>query len=290
MKRNISGLCIALIVLFSACDNTPPYVMLDSGLKYRILDDKGADKPRMGDVIFMDMAHYLGDSLIYRTDEGGFFINPNIGAPPEIKEVLNLTGEGDSIQIQMSLGKYASFTGLPISPRMDTTQVVTWNIRVTEIENESTVLERNRIAQTKADKDLIEEFVVNNNLEAQQTEEGLYYVTLEEGNGTFPYSGDEVFLKYSMSLLDGTLIDTSSEELARENDMFNPNRVYGPRSFILGDREILKGWNIGIPKFRKGGKGKLLIPSALAYGTQGYGSQIGPNTVIVFDVELVDIK
>ncbi|MBO3699385.1 FKBP-type peptidyl-prolyl cis-trans isomerase [Roseivirga sp. E12] len=290
MKRSVFTLLVSLLVLVVACDQTPPYVVLESGLKYRLLDDKGADKPKMGDVIFMDMAHYLGDSLIFQTDEGGFFINPNIGAPPAIREVLNLTGEGDSLQIQMSLGEYASFTGLPISPRMDTTQLVTWNIRVTEIENESTVLERNRVAQAKRDKELIEAFVVNNNLEASTTEEGVYYVSLQEGNGVFPKNGDEVFLKYSMSLLDGTLIDTSSEAIARENDMFNPNRVYGPRSFVLGDREILQGWNIGIPKFSKGGKGRLLIPSYLAYGTSGFGSQIGPNTVIVFDVELVDIK
>ncbi|OEK03196.1 hypothetical protein BFP97_17440 [Roseivirga sp. 4D4] len=290
MKRNICVFLVALFVLIVGCDQTPPYVMLDSGLKYRLLDDKGADKPRMGDVMFMDMAHYLGDSLIFQTEEGGFFINPNIGAPPEIREVLNLTGEGDSLQIEMSLGDYARFTGLPISPRMDTTQSVTWNIRVTEIENESTVIERNRLAQAKTDKELIEAFIVNNNLEASSTEEGLYYVTLESGNGVFPKDGDEVFLKYSMSLLDGTLIDTSSEVIARENDLFNPNRIYGPRSFVLGDREILRGWNIGMPKFSKGAKGTLLIPSDLAYGTSGFGSQIGPNTVIVFDVELVDIK
>lgn len=290
MRKPILVLWIAIMVLFSACDKAPPYVVMDSGIQYRLVDDNGADKPRMGDVIVMDMAHYLGDSLIYQTEKEGFIINPNIGAPPEIRDVLNLTGEGDSLQIQMTLGKYASFTGLPISPRMDTTQLVTWNIRVTEIENESTVLERNRKAQAQTDRELIEAFVVNNNLEAQTTDEGLYYVILQEGNNVFPKNGDEVFLEYSMSLLDGTLIDTSSEKLARENDMFNPNRTYGSRSFILGDKEILEGWNIGMPKLSKGAKGKLLIPSELAYGPSGYGSQIGPNTVIVFDVELVDIK
>ncbi len=290
MKRNILISCVALIILFIACDQAPPYVVMESGLRYRLVDDKGSDKPRMGDVIVMDMAHYLGDSVIYQTEESGFIINPNIGAPPEIRDLLNLAGEGDSLQIQMTLGKYASFTGLPISPLMDTTQLVTWNIRVKAIENESTLLERNKKAQAKTDKELIEAFVVNNNLEAQTTDEGLYYVVLQQGNGVSPKSGDEVFLEYSMSLLDGTLIDTSSEALARESDMFNPNRVYGARSFILGDKEILEGWTIGMPKFSKGAKGKLLIPSALAYGPSGYGSQIGPNTVIVFELELVDIK
>lgn len=290
MKRNTLFLWIALAVFFSACEQAPPYIVMDSGLQYRLVDDLGADKPTMGDVILMDMSHSLGDSIIYQTDEIGFIINPNIGAPPEIRDILNLTGEGDSLQIQMTLGKYANFTGLPISPLMDTTQLVTWNIRVKEIENESTVLERNRKAQSQTDKELIEAFVVNNNLEVQTTDEGLYYVILQKGDNVFAKSGDEVFLEYSMSLLDGTLIDTSSEELARANDMFNPNRVYGARSFILGDKEILQGWNIGLPKFSKGGKGKLLIPSVLAYGPSGYGSQIGPNTVIVFDLELVDVK
>ncbi len=290
MKKPILLLWLGIFTLMISCDQSPEFLTMTSGLKYRVVDDKGAEKPRMGDVIFMNMSHYLGDSMIYNTTDDGFFLNPNIGAPPDVREILNLAGEGDSIQIQMSLGRYAAFTRLPISPRMDTTQLVTWNIRVTEIENESTVLERNRIAQSQTDKELIEAFIVKNNLEAQVTDEGVYYVILKEGNGVYPKEGSEVFLEYSMSLLDGTLIDTSSEERARTNEMFNPNRVYGPRSLTIGDREILRGWNIGIPKFSKGGKGKLLIPSYLAYGPSGYGSQIGPNTVIVFDVEVVDLK
>jgi FKBP-type peptidyl-prolyl cis-trans isomerase FkpA len=51
---------------------------------------------------------------------------------------------------------------------------------------------------------------------------------------------------------------------------------------------VIEGWTEGIPYFKEGGSGKLLVPSALAYGRQGSGS-IAPNTVLIFDVELIDV-
>jgi FKBP-type peptidyl-prolyl cis-trans isomerase FkpA len=52
---------------------------------------------------------------------------------------------------------------------------------------------------------------------------------------------------------------------------------------------VIQGWQEGIPYFKKGGKGKLLIPSALGYGTQGT-SGISPNSVLIFDINLLDVK
>lgn len=286
--RNIMWVLVAFV--FFGCNQTPEFVELESGFSYRILEDQGGDKLENGDMMIMDMDHYLGDSVIFESNrESGYFLNPNTGAPPQLRDVLVLCKEGDSAQIQMSLGKYASLMRLPLSPDMDTSALVTWNIRVNEIENESTILERLKNERLAEDRELIEDYLVNNNLEAQSTDDGLYYIISQQGNGEFPEVGNTVYVKYVLRLTDGTLIDTSYEELAKENDLYNPQRTYGPLSFELGSRGIIPGWNMGIPKFSKGGKGTILVPSVHGYGARSNGA-IPPNSVLIFDIEVTDFK
>lgn len=290
MKGYRSLLCVLVLVVSFGCDTTPKFTQLESGLSYRVVDNTGGEKPKNGDMMIMDMDHYLGDSAIFVSNrETGYFLNPNTGAPPQLRDALVMCGEGDSIQIQMSLGEYAGLMRLPLSPDMDTTELVTWNIRVNEIENESTILERLRNEQLAKDRDLIDTYLVNNNLEAQATEDGVYYIISKQGNGKFPEVGNRVFVDYKLELLDGTLIDTSDEELAKENNLYDPQRKYGPISFELGGRGIIPGWNMGIPKFSKGGGGKLFIPSIYGYGARDNGT-IPPNSVLIFDVEVTDFK
>ncbi|MCK5103577.1 MAG: FKBP-type peptidyl-prolyl cis-trans isomerase, partial [Cyclobacteriaceae bacterium] len=78
-------------------------------------------------------------------------------------------------------------------------------------------------------------------------------------------------------LLDGTKFDSSLDR----NQPFD---------FKIGVGGVIMGWDIGIPLLKKGGKGTLYIPSPLAYGEQGAGGIIKPNSVLKFDVELIDIE
>lgn len=290
MKKYIGIVWLVLIGFAFSCEQEAEFVQLESGLKFRYVDQQEGNKPRVGDVMKVEMSHYLGDSLIFESELGGIFINPNAGAPPNLSEALNMCGNGDSVQIQMSLGEYGVLTRLPLSPGMDTTQVVTWNIRVTEVDNESTILAKMKEEQSEVEEKLIKEFIVNNNYEAESTDEGVYYVTLIEGNGKYPIAGNEVSVNYTVRRLDGFLVDTSSEELARANDLYSERRTYAPYTFTLGAEGTIQGWNIGIPKFSKGGGGRLLVPSEFGYGPRGSGPEVPPNTVLVFDIELVDFK
>ena len=83
---------------------------------------------------------------------------------------------------------------------------------------------------------------------------------------------DKVTVHYHGTLLDGTVFDSSVERGE-------------PISFSLG--QVIPGWQEGIPYLKKGGKGKLIIPSHLAYGGRRAG-KIPPFSVLVFEVELID--
>ena len=285
--KNIMWALALIVIALLGCKQPPEFVQLDSGFSYRILDNKGGDKPQEGDLMKMNMNHLLGDSVIFESDF--VIINPNTQVPPELRDVFVLCGKGDSVQIQMNLKQYTGLTGMPLTPDMDSTQLITWNIRVDEVENEATLMDRLKKEQLDKDKVLIEKYIADNNLVAESTDDGVYYVTTKAGNGEYPQEGNEVFVNYTLRLLDSTLVDTSYEDLAKEQNLYNPQRTYGPLSFQLGGGGIIPGWNMGIPKFSKGGKGTLLIPSVHAYGNRS-SPAIPANSVLIFDIEITDFK
>jgi FKBP-type peptidyl-prolyl cis-trans isomerase len=76
-----------------------------------------------------------------------------------------------------------------------------------------------------------------------------------------------------------------------DGTVFDSSRTRGqPFEFELGAGRVIKGWDQGIPGMKVGGRRKLTIPPDLAYGSRGMGSAIPPNSTLVFDVELIDLK
>ena len=125
--------------------------------------------------------------------------------------------------------------------------------------------------QFQKDIKIIKEYIADKNLSAQETNSGLHFVINEVGTGNLPYANDNVTVRYKGYTTDGSVFDQSDEE-----------------GITFNLQQVIKGWTEGIPKFREGGKGVLLIPSKLAYGEKGAGS-IKPNTVLIFDVDLLTI-
>lgn len=287
--KKISLLAVMAFVVVS-CNQKPEFIQLDSGLKYRIVDNAEGEKAAEGDVMNLIMDHTWKDSVLYSgLDPLGNYLNPRTSVPPNLSEAFLAFGEGDSAQIEMTLGEYAQITNFPISEDLDSSETVRWNVRVLEIENEGTVLERIRNEQLEIDKGIIEDFLSEEGIEAEQTEEGLYYAIERKGNGAYPKEGDTVEVNYTLRTLDGRIIDTSFEDVAKENNLYNEQRAYEPLSFTLGGGGIIQGWNIGIPQVDKGGKGTLYIPSVYGYGNRGSGGNvIPPNTVLIFEVEVVN--
>ena len=122
----------------------------------------------------------------------------------------------------------------------------------------------------KLERETIEEYIAENNLDAEVTSEGVYYVINQVGNGVSPNLSDQVEVTYAGTLLDGTPFDG------------------GRTSFPLA--AVIKGWQIGIPQFSEGGSGLLIIPSRHAYGKNPPpGGIIGKNEILVFSVTLHDV-
>jgi FKBP-type peptidyl-prolyl cis-trans isomerase FkpA len=99
---------------------------------------------------------------------------------------------------------------------------------------------------------------------------------VEVGTGAEAKSGDTVSVHYTGTLVDGTKFDSSVDRGT-------------PFEFTLGHGQVIKGWDQGVAGMKVGGKRKLSIPADLAYGERGQGS-IPPNTPLLFDVELLEVK
>ncbi len=104
---------------------------------------------------------------------------------------------------------------------------------------------------------------------------GLQYTVLKQGNGPSPKITDTVQTHYHGTLIDGTVFDSSVER----NE---------PATFGVG--QVIRGWTEALQKMNVGAKWRLFVPSELAYGPQGAGADIGPHSVLIFDVELLKIQ
>jgi len=104
---------------------------------------------------------------------------------------------------------------------------------------------------------------------------GLQYKILKEGTGPKPTASDTVVCNYSGTLIDGTEFDSSYKRGE-------------PATFGVG--QVIKGWTEALQLMPVGSKWQLVIPPDLAYGSKGAGNVIGPDSTLVFDVELMSIK
>lgn len=116
----------------------------------------------------------------------------------------------------------------------------------------------------------IQQYITAHQLTATAVAEpnGLYYVPITVGTGAHPTINSTVTVNYKGYYTSGQVFDQSTTAVV----------------FPLSN--VIAGWQQGIPLMQAGGKATLLIPSALAYGVYGQGS-VPPNTVLIFDVELV---
>ncbi len=107
------------------------------------------------------------------------------------------------------------------------------------------------------------------------TASGLQYKIITPGTGATPKATDTVVTHYTGTLIDGKVFDSSYKRNS-------------PATFPVNG--VIKGWTEALQLMKTGAKWQLVIPSELAYGARGAGASIGPNQVLIFEIELLEIK
>ncbi len=118
----------------------------------------------------------------------------------------------------------------------------------------------------------IVDYIAKNNLNAKRSDSGLYYVINDPGTGAQPTASSNVTVAYKGYYTNGTIFDQSKDA-----------------GISFGLNQVIKGWTEGIPYFKEGGSGILLIPSHLGYGSENVGP-IPAGSVLIFDVKLISVN
>ncbi|HEX8461291.1 MAG TPA: FKBP-type peptidyl-prolyl cis-trans isomerase, partial [Segetibacter sp.] len=117
----------------------------------------------------------------------------------------------------------------------------------------------------------ITNYAIANGMTVVKHPSGMFYQIIDAGTGLSPTTNATIKAIYTGKLLNGTIFDYETMEATLSG--------------------LIEGWQIGMPLIKKGGKIKLIIPSALAYGCNGNSNKkIGANQVLFYDITLVDVK
>lgn len=247
-----------------------------SGVEYTVHKSGSGAQLKLGDTVLMNITQRLNDSILAESRK-------MVGAPVPVL-------------ISKSVNKYDLMEGLALLHEGDSaTFIIPWDslpeprppfgkkgdkLKVTfAVENKYSAA-----AQTAKEEKEIKDYLDAHKLNATKNEEGVYIAVSEPGTGDKPKAGDTVFVHYTGKLLNGKVFDSSQDSTLR------PGMPLEPIKFPIGQGFVIKGWDAGIGSLSKGSKATLVIPSSLAYGLQGSPPAIPSNSVLVFDVQLVDVK
>ena len=287
MKKLLIILTLVIPTLFS-CSKYPGYKKTDAGLYYKKYTDiKDTAKAKLGDVLTLKMKVWTKDSVLFNTAQIPFpyriqLVKPNY--PGDYLEGFTMLVKGDSASF--ILNQDSVFKGNQKPPFLKAEDVLYMNVKIENIQNredyereQQLMMQQQQAAgeqsKIKETEDL-NKYIKDNNVKVKPSATGLYYIEKVKGTGVKAESGKTVSVHYTGTLLDGTKFDSSLDR----------NK---PFEFVLGQGQVIKGWDEGIAMMKKGGKARFIIPSVIGYGERGSGP-IPAYAPLVFDVELLDVK
>ena len=283
---------MALLAGLSGCVNggEKEFSTTEKGLVYKMLEDAEGPTAQMGDILTFEMVLYKGeDSVITSTYETGTPVKTpmqDVGFNGDVVEGFGMMSVGDSAFFKVPMDSLFKGRMNTMPPFLQGADFLCYRIKMLNIQTEEEVAaeaDSKRMAQMQIDDQLIQDYLAANGIEAERTENGIYYTISSKGNGENPTIQNQVTVHYTGRLLDGTIFDSSKPE-----NMPNRQLSGEPVTFPLSG--VVQGWQQGIPLLEKGGSGVLYLPSHLAYGEQSPGAGIPANAVLIFNVELLDIK
>jgi FKBP-type peptidyl-prolyl cis-trans isomerase FkpA len=301
MRKAFILVCLAtmLVSCVETMKETP------SGLKYKVIKKGDGVLARVGEILVFDYALTDSkDSVWTSTIENGFpsafMVNDSSAIPQEngIIQMLRMLSKGDSVTVDISIGDFfAKLSRRPVPEDLDSTLMMRYQFRINEIMTnekfmtyEQELMNNFMINQLKKDTRKIDTYLNAKGIKADTLPSGIRYIITSPGTGEPAKSNQTVTVNYTGYLLSGEYFDSSIQSVALEKNLFDPSREYGPYPVTIDRSSVIQGWHDALKTMNKGSKGTFYIPSTLAYGPQQRSAVIKPNSILVFELEAVDIK
>lgn len=295
MNKTIS-LSALLILIFAAGCTDRKFKKVKSGkLEYKVLGGNGGDAVKYGNAIVFKAYSYYNDSLMSTPfDSVSQVIEvDSTKLPAEYVEIFTSGKKGDSILTRTSTDSIAKMNPLPpyakkgnyLGYHFKIIDIITDPSKVAAVRNESMESMRkidsvSTEKQKGIDDKTLSDYLAKNNIKAIKTPKGTYVEVQNPGEGDAIDSGKAITVDYRGMTLDGQEFDSSYDASGKS---------VKPFTFVVGQRGSIEGWSDGLVYFKKGGKGRMFIPSYLAYGSRGAGAAIKPNTPLMFEVTIDDV-
>jgi FKBP-type peptidyl-prolyl cis-trans isomerase FkpA len=281
--KNVSFYLITVMTLLAAtsCKNQG-FKKTKSGLLYKIVSDGKGDVAKKGQFLKLSVNQKLRDSLLYTSENSmpAYTRVDSSKADYSPGEIFPLLRKGDSVVIvELADTLKAKYGQLPafIHPKDKITIV----FKVMDLFKTEDEVKADRDAEVIKEKQretkTLEDYLAANKINAEKTEEGTYVVVQSPGDGAQVDTGKQVSIRYTGKLFpSGKTFESNATPPA------------DPFKFVIGRHAVIPGWDDGLKKFKKGGKGTLYIPAFMAYDQQpGPGHK--PYENLIFEIEVVDV-
>ena len=305
MRKIYLGFAMAVFLL-SACKQN--FKKGEMGLEYKIISEGSGSTLASGDYMQLQLSQFYNngktDSLLNDSrNTTGAIIQPfdSSSVPPAFFKILSKLKKGDSLVLrQLTDSMFAQYPGSmpPYFKKGNyfVTYIRLMNIFKTAQQADSAGRAEFVLMQKKdsiknvslmaaQDKELKAYFAKNNITNVTKAPQGTYVQIIQPGTGSLIDTSVVVSTNYTGRLLDGTMFDSNTDPSKGHVEPFNVNMT---NDKTLGS-PVITGWMEGLKLLNKGAKAKFYIPSPLAYGSRGAGSNIPPNSILMFDIEIANV-
>ena len=279
----LAVLAVACVFSFNACSKYKGYKQdKETGIYYKFyVENKDSVQAQTGDAVSMMYQLALKDSILVPMMPIQELVQESF-YKGDVYDAIRMMHVGDSATFILDADTFFHYMGGE-NPFDD--KELYFTFKMTELmpkaevdammkaqeEQYNAYMEQARAAEDST----MQDYIAKNKIKVAPTASGLYFISKKAGNGAQAAAGQRVFVHYTGKLLDGTKFDSSYDRGE-------------PIDFVLGQGQVIPGWDEGIAMMKVGEKAVLLIPSKLAYGERG-NQVIPPCAPLVFDVELVKV-
>jgi FKBP-type peptidyl-prolyl cis-trans isomerase len=284
---------VACIALLSTAACKVNYDKTKSGLVYRIVSSKGGEPVKPGQFVKFNVEFKLmPKDTTLNTTYGKF---PGYGKIDTSKmteytffEVMPKCKVGDSVEFSMSIDTLKKRGMIRDYDSLFTRNgQIKGHFTIVKTFAGEEQVKTDYDAETASYKDkeiaALQDYITKKGIKAQRTKNGVFVEIDQAGDPAIKAdSGKMAVVMYKGYLQDGgKVFDTNMDTSKHHTD---------PLEVVVGQGRVIQGWDEALPYFSKGSKGKVYIPSMLAYGMRGGGAEIPPYANLVFDIEVKDVK
>ncbi len=269
-----------------SCGKTT-YKKTPGGMPYKVFAGEDTQKVRVGSVMKLHYEQKIKDSTYFSSFENlpiYFPVTENV-QPYDLSEVWTKLKVGDSMIATQMMDTFINRSPQNIPPQFKKGDRVITTVKVLAVFSSDSAAkadeEKGKKEWLAGEIKTVEKYLADKKITAQKTPSGAFVEITDPGTGNLPATGNYVTVNYTGISWSGKKFDSNTDTAFHHAE---------PYSFVAGVGQMSKGFDEAMLLLRKGAKGKIYVPSILAYGAQPGTPLIKPFEHLIFDIEMLDIK